>query len=187
MTEPRFRVLSPEEMTPEQKRVADNIVKGPRGSVRGPFPALLRSPELADRIRHLGDYIRFETEIPPALFELAILLVARFWTAQYEWQAHQKLALATGLSPKVAEAIGKGERPEQLSADQTLVYDFASQLLNEKDVDDATYAAMIKRFGEKTTIDMTSAVGYYSFISMVLNTNRAPIPEGATPLAPLKR
>lgn len=185
MNQPRFRILTDDEMTPEQKRVAVAIATGPRGSVRGPFPALLRSPELADRIRHLGDYIRFETGIDPALFELAILVVARFWSAQYEWQAHQKLALAAGLDQSVADAIGKGERPAGLSTDQALIYDFTSQLLNDKDVNDTTFQAMVTRFGEKMTIEINCAIGYYSFISTVLNANRAPIPEGATPLAPL--
>jgi 4-carboxymuconolactone decarboxylase len=185
MTELRFRALSADEMTAEQKRAAAAIASGPRGSVRGPFPALLRSPEMADRIRHLGDYIRFEADVDPALRELAILLVARFWNAQYEWYAHQKLSVAAGLSPSVAEAIGAGQRPAGLTADQTLVYDFTSQLLNDKDVADTTHAAMVARFGEKSVIELICTIGYYGFVSMVLNASRAPIPEGAVPLKPL--
>jgi len=186
MTQPRFPAIPADKMTAEQKRAADAIVAGPRGSVRGPFPALLRSPEMADRIRHLGDYIRFEADVDSALRELAILLVARFWSAQYEWYAHQKLSVQAGLSPSVAEAIGNGERPSGLTADQTLVYDFTSQLLNDKDVNDATHAAMVDRFGEKSVIELICTIGYYGFVSMVLNASRAPIPEGAVPLKPLR-
>src|SRR5437879_6578939 len=77
MNTERFKPLSLEEMTPDQKRVAEGIVSGPRKGMRGPFNALLRSPELADRAQKLGEYVRFNTSIPPRLNELAILLTAR--------------------------------------------------------------------------------------------------------------
>src|SRR6516162_2477371 len=90
MTMPtRFAPLSDQDMTPEQKRVAHAVASGPRGGLRGPFHALLRSPELADRVRLLGDFVRFESAFPAPLRELAILLVARFWSADYEWHAHR--------------------------------------------------------------------------------------------------
>ena len=85
----RFAPLSDPDMTPEQRRVAHAVASGPRGGLRGPFHALLRSPELADRVRLLGDFVRFESAIPASLRELAILLVARFWSADYEWHAHR--------------------------------------------------------------------------------------------------
>ena len=185
MNAPRFRPLSPEEMTAEQKRVAQAIASGPRGGVRGPFPALLRSPELADRIRHLGDYIRFESALAPPLRELAILLVARFWSAHYEWHAHQQAALKAGMNPDIPEAIAQGRRPTSLSSDENLIYDFFSQLLTKKDVADATYEAAIERFGEKSVVELICTAGYYSFISLILNTNRTPVPEGGKPLPPL--
>ena len=98
----RFKPLTPETMTPEQKAVAEKIMAGPRKGMRGPFSALLRSPELADCAQKLGEYVRFKTSIPPQLNELAILLTARHWTAQYEWYAHRRLALQAGLSPEIA-------------------------------------------------------------------------------------
>src|SRR5579862_3853259 len=109
MTESRYPAIPADQMNEAQKRAAAAIVAGPRGEVRGPFNALLRSPELADRIRHMGDYLRFESDVPADLKELAILLVARFWSAQYEWYAHSKLSVKAGLSPAVSDAIGKGE------------------------------------------------------------------------------
>jgi 4-carboxymuconolactone decarboxylase len=185
MNAPRFRPLSPEEMTADQKRVAQALISGPRGAVRGPFPALLRSPELAERIRHLGDYVRFEAALPPQLRELAILLVARFWSAHYEWHAHQAAALKAGLNPAIPEAIAQGRRPAAMSPDENLIYDFFSQLLTKKDVADDTYKAMVERFGEKTVIELICTAGYYSFISLVLNANRTPVPEGGKLLPPL--
>ena len=98
MTGPRFKPLPPEQMSAEQKRVAQAIAQGPRGGVRGPFPALLRIPALADRVRTLGDYVRFESSLPRLLTELAILVVARFWSAQYEWHMHSQHAVKAGLT-----------------------------------------------------------------------------------------
>jgi 4-carboxymuconolactone decarboxylase len=174
----RFKPLSQHEMTLDQQRVAQAVASGPRGGLRGPFHALLRSPELADRVRHLGDYVRFESTVPAALRELAILLVARFWSADYEWNAHRRHAAAAGLDPSVAEAIEVGKRPAKLTADETLVYDLIMELLNDRDITDATFAAAKARFGERMVIDVIGTAGYYGFISLVLNAGRIPVAEG---------
>lgn len=185
MSAPRLRPLSPQEMTAEQQRVAQAIATGPRGGVRGPFAALLRSPELADRVRSVGDYVRFESDLPPRLRELVILLVARFWSAHYEWHAHQQAALKIGMNPEIPDAIAQGRRPSSLSSDEGLIYDFFSQLLGKRDVGDETYRAAIERFGEKSVVELIGTAGYYSFISLILNANRTPVPEGGSPLPPM--
>jgi len=169
-------------MTLDQQRVAQAVATGPRGGLRGPFHALLRSPELADRVRHLGDYVRFESTVPAPLRELAILLVARFWSAHYEWNAHRKHALAAGLPPSVADAIEAGQRPPKLNGDETLVYDLVAQLLRDKDIGDATFAAAKARFGERMIVELIGTVGYYGFVSLVLNADRTPVAEGGKPL-----
>ena len=147
---------------------------------------MLRSPDLADRVRALGDYIRYGSSLPPALRELVILIVARFWSAHYEWQAHRRIAIEAGLDASIAEAIAAGRRPEKLNADEALVYDFMSELVTDKDVSDKTYAAAITRFGERSVLDMIATGGYFSFVSLILNAKRHPLPEGAVPLAPLR-
>ena len=188
MTGPRFTPIPPEQMTAEQKRVVQALTDGPRGGLRGPFPALLRLPELADRVRLLGDYVRFEgATLSAPLRELAILVVARFWSAQYEWYAHRQHAVKAGVDPSVPEAIAKGERPPRLSADEALVYDVCSELLNDRDVGDKTFAAAVARFGEAGLLELVGLAAYYGFVSLILNLNRTPIPEGATPLPPLAR
>src|SRR5271155_352292 len=145
----RFAPLPEHDMTAEQKRVAHTIASGPRGSLRGPFHALLRSPELADRVRHLGDFVRFESTFPAPLRELAILLVTRFWSAHYEWNAHRKHAVAAGLDPAIPDAIEAGRRPAKLTPDETIVYDLVSELLVDKDISDTTYAVAEARFGDR--------------------------------------
>jgi 4-carboxymuconolactone decarboxylase len=185
MASERFRSLADEEMTPDQKRVAEALRNGPRRGLPGPFHALLRSPALADRVRQLGDYIRFENSLPASLRELAILVVARFWRAQYEWHQHRKIAIEAGLDPAIPDAIAEGRRPAGLSADQALVHDFCRELLDHKDVSDATYEAALARFGERGVLDLICTLGYFGFVSAILNAKRHSTPDGKTPLRPL--
>jgi 4-carboxymuconolactone decarboxylase len=182
----RLPPLAPERMTPRQREVAEAIAGGPRGGLRGPFQAWLRSPEVADRFQRVGEYVRFKSSIPPALNELAILVTAREWTAQFEWYAHRELAMKAGLPPAIADAIARGERPEGMDADQSAVYEFAAELHRERSVSDAAYAAVAERFGEQGVVDLVAACGYYVAVAMTLNVARVPLPEGVPPpLAPL--
>ena len=182
----RFKQLNPQEMSDEQRKVHQAIAGGPRGGVRGPFNALLRSPDLADRAQKLGEYIRFSSSLPAALNELAILITGRYWTAQYEWYAHRQLGAKAGLAEKLMSEIGEGKRPSAMSADEKIVYDFCTELHRDKAVGDAAYKAVVDRFGERGVVDLIGACGYYTLVSMVLNVERTPLPEGATPLQPLK-
>jgi 4-carboxymuconolactone decarboxylase len=168
--------------------VAAGISGGPRGGLRGPFPALLRSPELADRFQRVGEYLRFNSSIPTALNELAILVTARTWSAQFEWYAHHLLAMKAGLPPAIAEAIAEGRRPEGMNADQSIVYDFCTELHTTHAVSDATYAAARERFGEQGVVDLLGVSGYYVAVAMVLNVAQVPLPPGMPePLKPLPR
>src|SRR5215467_1605295 len=149
MAAQRCKPLSPKTMTPDQKQIADKIMAGPRKGMRGPFSALLRSAELADYAQKLGEYVRFKSSIPPRLNELAILLTARHWTAQYEWYAHRRLALQAGLSPDIADAIAEGKRPGAMSPEETIVYNFCHEVLETGHASDASFKAVVDKFGER--------------------------------------
>jgi len=181
MTE-RFKPLSLDEMTPEQRRMAENVLSGPRKALRGPFSAFVYSPETGDHAQALGAQVRFKNSLPEKLKELAILVVARFWTAQFEWYAHHKLALEAGLDPAIGQAIAAGQRPATMSADEAAIYTFATELLETREVSDATFDGVKSRFGEKGVIDLICTMGYYGLVSMTLNVNRYPLPPDATPL-----
>ncbi|MBA2963533.1 MULTISPECIES: carboxymuconolactone decarboxylase family protein [Ramlibacter] len=181
----RFAPLELDAMTPEQRFVAQGLIDGPRGGIRGPFHALLRNPRLADRVRTLGDSIRFENSLPAALREFVILLVARFWSARYEWHAHSKMAVEAGVDQSVIDAIGQGRTPQGMTADQALLHRFISELLQDKDVSDGTYAQALERFGEPALLDVLCTAGYFSFVSLILNTIRQPVPEGGVQLPAL--
>jgi 4-carboxymuconolactone decarboxylase len=182
MSEPRFTALTPETMTADQKRVADAIQSGPRGAgLRGPFNALLRSPELCDLVQRLGAFVRFGTSIPQRLNEMAIIMAGRKWTAQYEFYAHRRLALEAGLSPAIADAIAANQRPASMAKDEETVYDFVSELLATGSVSDPTFQRVKDAFGERGVVDLVGAVGYYSLVSMTLNVAQVPLPAGVTP------
>lgn len=185
--ERRFRALAESEMSEAQRKVHGEIAAGPRGGVRGPFNALLRSPELADRAQKLGEWVRFRSSIPEALKEFAILVTARHWNAQYEWHAHHAHALKAGLDPRLAAELAEGRRPSGMSAEEAAVHDFCKELHETKQVSDANYARMVERFGERGAVDLIGIVGYYTLVSMILNVDRVPIPGGApAPLRPLR-
>jgi 4-carboxymuconolactone decarboxylase len=123
--------------------------------------------------------------LPADTREFVILLAARFWSAQYEWHAHRNIAIQNGLNPAIPAAIAEGRRPDGMTPDQALLYDFMQELLYRKDVSDTVYAAAIDRFGERTLLDVISTAGYFSFVSLILNAKRHPLPADAVPLTPL--
>lgn len=182
----RFAPLAAEAMTHEQQAVVKSLTDGPRGGVRGPFNALLRNPRLADRVRVLGDSIRFENSLPPPLREFVIMIVARFWSARYEWHAHSKLAAELGIRQDTIDAIGEGRMPTTATPDEALLYHFCRELLDNKDVSDATYANALERFGETSVLDVLCTAGYFGFVSLILNTIRHPVPPGGLELPSLK-
>jgi 4-carboxymuconolactone decarboxylase len=182
----RFPELKPEQWNDEQKHVAQAIVAGPRGSVRGPFVPLLYSPGLAGPAQQAGAYLRYNSSLPTALNEFAILIAARFWTAQYEWFAHRKIALEAGLDPKIADQLARAERPSGLSPEQTAVYDFCTELHHDHAVSDKSFDAVVAKFGHRGAVDLIGVCGYYTMIAMVLNVAQIPLPAGAPPgLEPL--
>jgi len=191
----RFKQIPPENLTPAQKALYEAIRSGPRskvanssaakpGPLGGPFNVLLRSPGVGDIIQKLGAEIRFKSSIPSQLNEFAICITARFWTCQYEWTAHHKLALEAGLDPKIGEDLAQGRRPANMSKDQEIVYNFSKELHETHGVSDANYQAVLDRFGEQGVMDLIAVNGYYTLISMVLNTDRTPLAAGTKPPLP---
>ena len=175
----RMAPIPADKMTDAQKKAAADFTAA-RGNLSGPWAVLLRSPELVNRVRPLSDYLRFNSVLPPRLSEFDILITAREWAQQYEWNAHYPLALKGGLNPEVAKAIAEGRRPAKMAEDEEIAYDFCTELDSNHSVSDATYARALSKFGEQGIVEMVSLHGYYTLIAMVLNTARTPLPPGAT-------
>ncbi len=180
----RLAPLDLDHLSPEQQRVADAIVAGPRGRLRGPFESWLRSPGLADPAQRLGAHIRFGTALPRDLSELAIILAGHHWRSQYEFWAHARLAAEVGVSAGVIEAVRTGTPPPFESDGAGAVYQFVKELLDTGRVTDATYARAHELFGEQAVVDLVGTVGYYSLVSMTLNVFEVAMAEGETPPFP---
>jgi 4-carboxymuconolactone decarboxylase len=154
-------------MTSEQRQVVDNVTAGPRGSAnRGPFMAWLPSPKFADLAQALGAHTRFGSSLPAKHYEIAILMVAQHWRAQFEWYAHAQLALKAGIKQDIIDAIHRGEKPASMDTQEAAIWQFAKELLQTQ------------RVSEPTFVDLVGVMGYYGLVSMTLNTFQVPLPDG---------
>jgi 4-carboxymuconolactone decarboxylase len=186
----RFVPLKADELSPAQKAWADVIAVPPRNAKFGapPYRAYIRNPELAPKLSALSDYLRWNTTLPPRLSELAILITARQWTAQYEWYAHYTLGQKAGLDVKIMDDIAAGRRPENMRDDEAALYDLATALYRDKKVTDAVYKAAVAKFGERGVMDIIGIIGYYGLVSMTLITMQAGAPDDSvTPLPALSK
>ena len=183
----RFKPLTWDTLSPAQLKMVESVMSGKRGSMQGPYNVLLRSPELGNLAQQFGAHTRFHSSLPLALNELAILLVARFWTCQFVWWAHRRIARDAGLDEALIQAIATGQSPQGLVADAAAVYGFCNELLQTRAVSDATYAAAVQRFGESGVVDLMGTMSYYTLVSMSLNVDVYPLPDGEVPeLQPLR-
>ena len=168
-----------DKMTAAQRTVADSIMSGPRKGMNGPFNAWLRSPELADRLQKVGEYVRFNTSLDKRLNEMAIIMTAQYWGSQYEWFAHAPLAQKAGLDPAIIAALGAGRKPENMKDDEAIVWEFTTQLRRDHHVDDAIYAKAVEKLGENGVMDLIAVNGYYDVVSMTLNVAHVVPPKDA--------
>jgi 4-carboxymuconolactone decarboxylase len=173
----RFKPLTYDEMTPEQKTMIDHLLADERQNLGGPFNVLLRSPEMGDLAQQFGASMRFHAALPKPALETVIIVVARYWMAQFEWTAHKRAALQAGVSPGVVDAIAAGKRPDAMTPDVETAYNFIVELLRTKQVSDPTFLAARNKFGEKGVVDMIGLSGWYSMVSMALNVDRYPVAQ----------
>lgn len=178
---PRIPLPTPETMTPEQRRVYDSIVQGPRGRLVGPLRAALHQPELAEKWQQLGELLRFRTSLPPQLSELAILVTARRWSCQVEWYIHSRIAAEQGLPAAIIEDIRLGRRPITAIHEALIVYDYVRELAAQGKVPEPAYHAAQKLLGDVGIVELTALVGYYTMVAMTLNAHDIPLPDGAEP------
>ena len=178
----RLPPIAAAQLTPAQREAVDAFKVARGVEISGPFYPLLRSPELMTRTRAMGDYLRYKSALPPRLSEVVILLTAREWTKQYEWTAHDPIALKAGVKREVLDAIAEGRRPTNLSYEETILYAFCQELHADKAVSDATYALALKAFGEQGVVDTIGITGYYTLLAMTLNTARTPAGESGSPM-----
>ncbi len=182
----RLPPLDPAASCAGQMALYDKILSGPRGRVAGPLEAMVLCPAAGDPLQELGGRLRFDGVLPGKLRELAILVAARFWSAQLEWQAHARIAREEGLDAAVIAAIAEGSAPPLATPEERAVHAFCRELHDTHAVAEATYAEAVETLGQEAVIELTVLSGYYTTVSMILNAFEVPVPEGVTPpLQPL--
>ena len=169
-------------LSPEQQKVYDAIVSGPRRVVRGPLRIWLHSAPLAEHAQELGAFCRYHSSLPPRLSELAILVTGAIWKAGYEWNVHAPDALKAGIDPAILEAIRTGRTPDFKEADAAAVYQFARELIETRQVSEPTFRKAEQELGARGVVDLVGVLGYYGLISMTIKAFEVP-PEGDDPFA----
>jgi 4-carboxymuconolactone decarboxylase len=174
----RLKLLSPGEMTAHQKETYDESIASKRGKPPPPMMAWLNSPEMARHATRLGAYLRFDTVFPAKLSEVAILVTARHWTSHYEWYAHKRLALAGGMDPAIIEDIRHRRPPHFDDPKAQAIYDVAKSLHETHKLPKPLYDHATKVLGERGLVEIIGLCGYYTMVSMTLNTYEFDLPEG---------
>lgn len=177
----RIPILTPALMTPDQLRIHDAVVSGPRGMLVGPLRAAIHRPELADKWQQFGELLRYRTSLPSRLSELAILVTARHWECQVEWHLHERDAIKAKLETAIIDVVRQGERPPDMDAETAAVHDFTAELLGDRFVSEPTYQLILGRWGVVGVVELTAIIGYYSMVAMTLNAHKLPLPDGVEP------
>jgi 4-carboxymuconolactone decarboxylase len=175
---PRFAKPTMGQLDDAQKAVAEEVLKQSSAGLGGPYGMLLKSPELLKRYLAMTDYLRKRTSLPLRLKELAILIEARLWDAQYEWWAHAPIAKREGVPEAVMEDIRQGRRPTSMAADEEVVYDLVIELLRDRHVTDATFLKAQTLLGEQQVVDLVATAGFYVMVSFVIAAGRVAVPDG---------
>ena len=157
-----------EDLSPADRAYYDDIVES-RGGIRGPFPALLHSPQLASLVAATGHYARFDCVLPNHLREIAIICASKENRNQYVFTAHVRLARQAGVPETIIEAVKRGNVPDDTPADEAMVMRFATELVGQRKVSDASFNAVTERFGIQGAVDLTGLVGHYMLVMQVIN------------------
>jgi 4-carboxymuconolactone decarboxylase len=176
--EPRFPQLTMEQLNDKQKPLGEQIMKVSSVGLGGPYNPMLRSPLLGQKMFDLLHYLRWETSVPLKLNELAILIIGRQWRSQVEWLAHAPLALKAGLSPNIIAELKTAKRPSNMPAEESVVYDFVTELTTEHKVSDETFRRAKQVLGEQQVVDLTTVAGTYVTIAMILAMSEETVPPG---------
>jgi len=177
-TEMRLKLISPDEMNADQKATYDEAVAGERGSAPAPMLAWLNSPEMARHATRLGETLRFNTMFPAKLSEIAILVTARHFTAHYEWWAHKRLALKGGMDVEIIDAIRDRRTPQFDDAKGAMIYEVAKSLHEGHGLSKGLYADAVKLLSERGLVEIIGLCGYYTLVSLTLNTFEFGLPDG---------
>ena len=174
----RFPQLTLEQVDPQARPLAEEIMKISSVGLGGPYNPMLRSPVMADRMKRLLDYLRFNTSLPTRLNEFAILIQGRLWTSQVEWYAHYPLALKAGLPQSVADDLKANIRPRGMKPDEEVVYDVCMEMSTRHAISDELFYKAKTILGEQQLVDLIAVSGTYVTVAMLLSLAEEGVPAG---------
>ena len=171
---PRLALIPEEKMNAAQRNLRDAIRSGPRGKFNngGPFAVWMHAPEFGGHAQALGGHCRYKTALSPRLSEFAILVTARMWRAQYEWNAHAPMAERAGVKPRTIGDLRAGRAPKAAPKDERAIYNFIKELYRTRRVGDRAYARVRAFLDDAAMVELVGILGYYVMISMTLNVFR---------------
>ena len=176
--EPRFPQLTMERLNDKQKTLGEQIMNVSRVGLGGPYNPMLRSPVFGQKMFDLLYYLRWQTSVPLKLNEFAILIIGRQWRSQVEWFAHVPLAMKAGLSPDIIAELKADKRPSNMRPDESVVYDFVTELTTAHVVSDQTFSRAKQLLGEQQIVDLTAVAGTYVTVAMMLAMSEETVPAG---------
>jgi 4-carboxymuconolactone decarboxylase len=191
----RLTPQTPDQLDDASKSLYDAVLESPRaegparriilredGSLTGPFDAWLRTPELGRHLERAGMAFRTDTVLTAAAREVAVLVVARAWGAEFEWWVHGLLARRHGVTDAAIDAIGHGKRPDFEDDDCAAAHDVAIELVHERSLSSETLGRAKSTLGERALVEVVSLVGFYQLVSGVLVSFEPPAPSADLPV-----
>lgn len=179
----RIAAIPKEKMNDAQRRLYDKVM-AQRGRVRGPFNVLLHAPEIGEPLTDIVEHYHGQTRVPKNVKELAILTIARHYTAQYEWLVHEPGARKAGVPDAVIEAIRHRREPPFADPKEACAYAMVNELVANKKIAAATYARAVELFGEPAVVELVTQIGFYIAIAVLLVSFEVDVPaDEKVPLA----
>ncbi len=174
----RISLVDPISAPPAAREIYDRIqANGAR--VVNMYRVLGHSPAVMQNVLRLGNSLLGKTTLPARLRELAILRVAAIHGCDYEWNHHYVLAVECGLTPEQIQAVRAGENPRYLGDQEITVLRFVDELSRNVRVSDETFTRLKQHFDERTTLELTVAIGFYGMLARLLVGLEVDIDPGA--------
>jgi 4-carboxymuconolactone decarboxylase len=175
---PRFPELTPAQLNDQQRPIADRIFKFSKIGIGGPYHIWLRSPQAAEQIINLMDYVRFQSTVPNRLREFSIMIQGRLWRSQVEWATHYQSALKAGVSEETLAQLKSNRRPTSMQPDEAAVYDFCVELFTKHVVSDVTFAHLHQFLNDQQIVDLTVLQGLYVTAASTMAMANQGLPPG---------
>lgn len=184
----RLPLLKREALDDQGKKLYDEAAAQDGRNIaglRGPMGIRLYSPRVGELQRELNQYLRFEAGISGTMRELAILVTARETNSQFEWAAHQPVALREGLSQAAIDVVKYRKNTAGLPESEAVIIQLGRQIFGQKKVSPDIFARALKVCGERGLVNLVSLMGGYSATAALLTAFDMQLPAGEKPPLPV--